>query len=401
MAVDTATFRDVLGQWPSGVTVVTTLADGTWHGMTASSFSSVSADPPLVSVALLKKLYTHELFQTSGVFGVNILAKDQTEIGKRFAGMNPEITDRFDGLDVTTAETGVPLLAAVGRVARLQGPAHVRRRRPHDLRRRGHGRRGHAPDRPAALPLAQLGPVRRSAARVGDRARLRPARRARRTRHHRRRCAARGVRGRTDRTRRRTTSRVRPDRPRRPSPTPSPPSTTRPATTSARCASPMLDAFAPDDHDAVLDAIERPSSARAPTEVVLDDTGAAANPLTIRNRLTDAVARTRPAVGDRAAARPRRPRHGQRAHRAQERRAQLRRDARRHRRNARRRGPALPVRSCSRSPPTSTATPCCTPPPSSRRPGASRSRAAPATSPTPAADLSPTSANPHQRRTPP
>ena len=111
MAVDTATFRDVLGQWPSGVTVVTTLADGAWHGMTASSFSSVSADPPLVSVALLKKIYTHELFQNSGVFGVNILAKDQTEIGKRFAGMNPEITDRFDGLDVQTAETGVPLLS--------------------------------------------------------------------------------------------------------------------------------------------------------------------------------------------------------------------------------------------------------------------------------------------------
>ena len=80
---------------PAGV--VTTLAGGDWHGMTASSFSSVSADPPLVSVCLLKKLYTHELFQTSGVFGVNILAKDQTEVGKRFAGMNPEITDRFDG----------------------------------------------------------------------------------------------------------------------------------------------------------------------------------------------------------------------------------------------------------------------------------------------------------------
>jgi flavin reductase (DIM6/NTAB) family NADH-FMN oxidoreductase RutF len=109
--VDAATFRAVLGQWPSGVTVITTLVDGVWHGMTASSFSSVSAEPPLVSVCLDKKLYTHDLLVRSGIYGVNILAKDQTEIGKIFAGMHPEVEDRFAGLDVETATTGVPLLA--------------------------------------------------------------------------------------------------------------------------------------------------------------------------------------------------------------------------------------------------------------------------------------------------
>ena len=86
--VEPAMFRDVLAQWPSGVTVVTTVVDGVWHGMTASSFSSVSLDPPLVSICLDRTLYTHGLIQGSGVFGVNVLAKDQAEVARRFAGMS-------------------------------------------------------------------------------------------------------------------------------------------------------------------------------------------------------------------------------------------------------------------------------------------------------------------------
>jgi flavin reductase (DIM6/NTAB) family NADH-FMN oxidoreductase RutF len=110
--VDPATFRDVMAQWPSGVTVVTTLVDGAWHGMTASSFSSVSLDPPLVSVCLDRRLYSHGLISAGGVFGVNVLAKDQAEVARRFAGMVPglEVADRFDGENWTTADTGVPLL---------------------------------------------------------------------------------------------------------------------------------------------------------------------------------------------------------------------------------------------------------------------------------------------------
>lgn len=108
--VDPSTFRNVLAQWPSGVTVVTTLVDGVRHGMTASSFSSVSLDPPLVSVCLERRLYSHELIAASGVFGVNVLAKDQAEVARRFAGMVPDLPDRFAGETWTTAHTGVPLL---------------------------------------------------------------------------------------------------------------------------------------------------------------------------------------------------------------------------------------------------------------------------------------------------
>lgn len=109
--VDATTFRDVMAQWPSGVTVVTTLSgDAAWHGMTASSFSSVSLDPPLVSICLSRTLYSHQLIADSGVFGVNVLAKDQTDVGRRFAGMDPGVEDRFAGETWTTAATGAPLL---------------------------------------------------------------------------------------------------------------------------------------------------------------------------------------------------------------------------------------------------------------------------------------------------
>ena len=292
MPVDVATFRDVLGQWPSGVTVVTTLAEGTWHGMTASSFSSVSAEPPLVSVALLKKLYTHELFQTSGVFGVNILAKDQTEIGKRFAGMNPEITDRFEGLDVTTAETGVPLLAqsvawldcrvlhmydggdhtifvgevVAAAVARQTGPLLYHSRSwgqfadqlPESASVRDSGllaaldARGIAAGG-ALLASADAGLV------IGE--------------HHA----------------------ITVDPIDAASVTAARESVASTTGGDAKVRVTVLDAFAPDHHDAVIEAVESVVAVGA-DEVVLDDTSAHANPLTLRLRLIDAVASAKPAI---------------------------------------------------------------------------------------------------------
>lgn len=109
--VDPATFRDVMAQWPSGVTIVTTLdGNGERKGMTASSFSSVSAEPALVSVCLHRDLYTHKLISESGVFGVNVLAKDQMEVARRFAGMVKDVEDRFEGESWTIAESGASLL---------------------------------------------------------------------------------------------------------------------------------------------------------------------------------------------------------------------------------------------------------------------------------------------------
>lgn len=112
MAVEPELFKAVMGQWPSGVTVVTTRdADGP-AGMTASSFSSVSLNPPLISICVARHLAMHARLQSAGVFAVNILSKDNIDSGLRFAGMLRHVTDRFEGVPVSTAVTGSPLLTS-------------------------------------------------------------------------------------------------------------------------------------------------------------------------------------------------------------------------------------------------------------------------------------------------
>lgn len=109
MAVDAQTFRAVLGQWPTGVAVVTTVSATGWHGMTASSFGSVSLDPPLVMVCLARHVRTHALVERSGVFAVSVLGKDQAALGRRFAGREPG-ADRFARGTWSAAPTGAPVL---------------------------------------------------------------------------------------------------------------------------------------------------------------------------------------------------------------------------------------------------------------------------------------------------
>jgi flavin reductase (DIM6/NTAB) family NADH-FMN oxidoreductase RutF len=124
VAVDAALFRAVLGQWPTGVAVITTVVDDEWHGMTASSFSSVSLEPPLVSVCIDRGIPSHDRIARAGVFAVNILGKDHVELGKRFAGATAGV-DRFTGLDASTAKTGAPVLAeAIGWVDCVLFAAH-------------------------------------------------------------------------------------------------------------------------------------------------------------------------------------------------------------------------------------------------------------------------------------
>ncbi len=107
--VDAAAFRAVLGQWPTGVTLVTTMHEGQSYGVTASSFSSVSLDPPLVSVCLARSAFAHDLVHGAGVFGVTILGKDHAALGMAFARYEAG-SDRFADHDWVTAQTGVPLL---------------------------------------------------------------------------------------------------------------------------------------------------------------------------------------------------------------------------------------------------------------------------------------------------
>jgi flavin reductase (DIM6/NTAB) family NADH-FMN oxidoreductase RutF len=80
--VDTGEYRGVVGHFATGVTVVTTFADGMQHAMTANSFTSVSLDPVLVSVAVERRARFHDSVLSSGTFAVNVLAADQEDLSR-------------------------------------------------------------------------------------------------------------------------------------------------------------------------------------------------------------------------------------------------------------------------------------------------------------------------------
>lgn len=113
MAVDSIQFRSTLAQWSSGVTVVTALLDDRRYGMTASSFSSVSLDPPLILVCVGKEAYSHQILLDAGHFGVNILSAAQADLGRRFSAKTIDYEDRFTDLTVVTGTTGSPMLPDV------------------------------------------------------------------------------------------------------------------------------------------------------------------------------------------------------------------------------------------------------------------------------------------------
>jgi hydroxymethylglutaryl-CoA lyase len=110
MSIPESDFRQALSKFASGVTVITSRHGETPIGITASSFSSLSVAPPLILVAVHKNLFTHKVISESGSFAVNVLGASQVELGMRFAGMQPDVDDRFADLAVHTAVTGSPLL---------------------------------------------------------------------------------------------------------------------------------------------------------------------------------------------------------------------------------------------------------------------------------------------------
>lgn len=108
MPIDKDSFRQVMSHFAAGVTVVTTL-DGEQrpHGLTATAFTSVSLEPPLVLVCIDKKADTYPHFEPCGLFAVNFLALDQREISQRFAKHGGE---KFAGIDWRRGTLGTPLL---------------------------------------------------------------------------------------------------------------------------------------------------------------------------------------------------------------------------------------------------------------------------------------------------
>ena len=113
MGIDPQAFREVMAHWATGVTIVTTRFGDLPVGITASSFASLSLNPPQVLVCINKKLHTNQAVSQSGFFAVNILGVEQQNWGMVFAGMRPEIQDRFTDIEWYAAETGAPILPEV------------------------------------------------------------------------------------------------------------------------------------------------------------------------------------------------------------------------------------------------------------------------------------------------
>jgi flavin reductase (DIM6/NTAB) family NADH-FMN oxidoreductase RutF len=114
--VDPAHFRELMGRFATGVTVLTVNSPGDRPlGMTASSLASVSLVPPLVSVCIDHEAELHDTILDSPVFVVNILESRQESLSRRFADPHE---DRFDGVGYHRSPEGLVLLD--GALAHIQ-----------------------------------------------------------------------------------------------------------------------------------------------------------------------------------------------------------------------------------------------------------------------------------------
>ncbi|MDC0033529.1 flavin reductase family protein [Alphaproteobacteria bacterium] len=108
MSIEPREFRDTVGCFATGITIITTVdADGNPVGLTANSFSSVSLDPPMVLFCLDRNVASFDAFQPNGHFAINILSTGQQDLSNRFAKSGPE---KWDGVAFDTWDTGSPIL---------------------------------------------------------------------------------------------------------------------------------------------------------------------------------------------------------------------------------------------------------------------------------------------------
>ncbi len=113
-ALDPRVFRDVLGQFCTGITIITTVHDGQPVGFACQSFAALSLDPPLVLFCPTKVSRSWAAIEASGHFCVNILGEDQQHVSARFGSREP---DKFAGVDWQPGVLGSPVLTG--------GPAHI------------------------------------------------------------------------------------------------------------------------------------------------------------------------------------------------------------------------------------------------------------------------------------
>ncbi len=106
-ALDSAAFRCALGQFCSGVVIVTARGSEGPAGFTCQSFFSLSLDPPLVAFSPARTSQSYPAIRRSGAFAINILAEDQIELCRRFARSGE---DKWRGVRWAPGRTGSPIL---------------------------------------------------------------------------------------------------------------------------------------------------------------------------------------------------------------------------------------------------------------------------------------------------
>jgi flavin reductase (DIM6/NTAB) family NADH-FMN oxidoreductase RutF len=110
-AFDTGHFRQALGQFATGVTVITTrLADGSFRGLTASSFNSVSLTPPLVLWSLGTAANSLPIFSGNSHYVINVLSAEQAHLAMLFSSRG---NDPWNTVEYELSRTGQPILKGV------------------------------------------------------------------------------------------------------------------------------------------------------------------------------------------------------------------------------------------------------------------------------------------------
>jgi 3-hydroxy-9,10-secoandrosta-1,3,5(10)-triene-9,17-dione monooxygenase reductase component len=105
---DQARFREVLGHFATGITIVTATEEGQPVGFSCQSFAALSLDPPMVILAPAKSSTSWPRIARAGAFAVNILGEHQEAVCRAFAVSGG---DKFDGVEWTPGMTGAPLIA--------------------------------------------------------------------------------------------------------------------------------------------------------------------------------------------------------------------------------------------------------------------------------------------------
>ena len=107
-AVEPLHFREALGHYASGITVITSLVDEEPIGFTCQSFYSVSMSPPLVSFSVMSGSASYSKIRQAGRFAVNILSNEQVRISNQFARRG---ADKWHGIEWRESPLGNPLIA--------------------------------------------------------------------------------------------------------------------------------------------------------------------------------------------------------------------------------------------------------------------------------------------------